>query len=514
MIYPHNQPNVYLFDNCGQVVHTWEDNADSRAGNTAYLLEDGRLLKTKRPANFTGDPIWAGGGGASVEIRSWENELLWSFTLNDSLRRLHHDIEYMPNGHVLMIVWELKTQEEAIAAGRDSNLLSQGVLWPDYIIEVDPQSDEIVWEWHTWDHLIQDFDSTKENFGTVSEHPELIDLNLVGNDGRADWMHTNAIDYHPALDQIMLSVPTLNEVWIIDHTTTTEQAAGHSGGLGNRGGDLLYRWGNPAAYRAGTTEDQTLFFQHDAHWALDFLENSHPHFGKIAVFNNRFSEDFSTANVFNPPFDMYKWTYLMEGTVWGPSGYDLAIEHPEPAMLHSTGMSSVQLLPNGNTLICSGKWGYTFELTPERHIVWEYATPPKAGLFATQSDTLVINDNLTFRLKRYPLDYGAFDGKELVPAGYIELNPDTTYCDEVLSATVDVHSYHLKVFPNPAAHYVTFEWEKGKGIEFDIYNVVGHLVSSMEGSGGRKYLDITLWDEGVYFIRINNREVAKLIVAR
>jgi len=25
LLYPHNQSTVYLLDNCGQVVHTWED---------------------------------------------------------------------------------------------------------------------------------------------------------------------------------------------------------------------------------------------------------------------------------------------------------------------------------------------------------------------------------------------------------------------------------------------------------------------------------------------------------
>ena len=106
LIYPHNQPNVYLLNNCGEIVHTWTDDADFRPGNTAYIMENGDVIKTKRPSMVVGNPIWAGGGGATVERRTWDNDLLWSFTSNDSLQRLHHDIAPMPNGNVLMIAWE------------------------------------------------------------------------------------------------------------------------------------------------------------------------------------------------------------------------------------------------------------------------------------------------------------------------------------------------------------------------------------------------------------------------
>lgn len=60
----------------------------------------------------------------------------------------------------------------------------------------------------------------------------------------------NGIDYNPVLDQIALSTHNLNEWYIIDHSTTTAEAATSSGGNSGKGGDLLYRWGNPAAYQA------------------------------------------------------------------------------------------------------------------------------------------------------------------------------------------------------------------------------------------------------------------------
>ena len=112
----------------------------------------------------------------------------------------------------------------------------------------------IVWEWHIWDHLIQDADSTLPNFAVISEHPGLQDVNY-GNAGsnqgpggpNGDWKHYNAIDYNEALDQIVISSRHHDEIYIIDHSTSTEEAAGHSGGNYGMGGDYLFRWGNPQA---------------------------------------------------------------------------------------------------------------------------------------------------------------------------------------------------------------------------------------------------------------------------
>lgn len=516
LLYPHNQPNVYLIDNCGEIVHTWTDAATWRPGNTAYILENGNIVKTKRAAAVAGNPIWTGGGGAIVEIRDWENNLLWSFEMNDSLQRLHHDITIMPNGHVLAIAWERKTVAEAVQAGRNPALLPNNVLWPDKIIEIDPATSTIVWEWHTWDHLIQDFDATKDNYGVVGDHPELIDLNRDFNNG-ASWQHTNAIDYDPINDLIIVSVPTFSEVWVIDHSTTTAQAAGHTGGFGGRGGDLLYRWGNPAAYRAGTAADQKLFFQHDVHWLDEFVDEMHPFYGKVAVFNNRFGADFSSANIFTPPFDMYTNTFPMTGSVWGPDAFDWSFTYPgDPTKMYSNGLSSVQLLPNGNYLICVGRTGYSFEITPANDVVWEYVTPLKNGAPVMQGDnTLASNDNLTFRIKRYPADYAAFNGKDLSQKGWIELNPDSAFCDKILPASEKFSDFHLKIFPNPANDMVTVEWEGGVYVEIEVFDWMGRKIKdNMRLSGGRKLLNTSVWLPGLYFIRINRNETAKLLITR
>lgn len=512
LIYPHNQPNVYLLDNCGEVVHRWTDDPQWRPGNTAYLLPNGNLVKTKRLNVFQSDPIWAGGGGAIIEMRSWDNQLLWQFELNNATRRLHHDFKVLPNGNVIMIAWELKTGTEALQAGRDPALLPQGKLWPDYILEINPLTMDTVWKWHAWDHLIQDFDPTKANYGDPAAHPELIDINWDTSDGHPDWMHVNAIDYNPTLDQILISVPTFHEVWVIDHSTTTAEAASHSGGRSGRGGDLLYRWGNPAAYRAGSAEDQRLFYPHNIHWVGPFLDDTHPHYGKIAAFNNRVSPSYSTVNVFNPTFDTLTWTYPFENEVWAPETFDLALTHPDTFQINSDGLSSVQLLPNNNVLVCSGRWGYAFELNPENEVVWEYKTPLSGGNRVPQGQILGIGTNATFRMDRYPVYYSAFEGRTLTPQGELELNPAPGLC--VVSSIGEAQGEDLsfKITPNPASAYFEIFSSAPKALVMELWDFTGRIILSAIATPGQSRHDIRQLESGIYFVRIPGYPTQKLVV--
>lgn len=516
LIYPHNQPNVYLVDNCGEIVHVWEDDPVWRPGNTAYLTEEGLLYKTKRSAAVTADRMWAGGGGALLEIRDWDNNLVWSFEMNNDSFRLHHDFAITEEGTIIAMAWELKTAEECLAAGRDTSTLAQNELWPDWVFEIDPELDSIIWEWHVWDHLIQDFDPTKENFGIVADHPELIDVNYGRPDGHPDWLHSNAVDYNLILDQVMISVPYFDEIWIIDHTTTSAQAASHSGGLSGVGGDLMYRWGNPKTYNRGDSSNRQFFFQHDAQWIDDFLDFSHPQYGKIAVFNNQVSPEYSQVNTILQPWDMYNWEYTKDDNqVFLPETTDLTITHPDTFAMHSTGLSGAQWLPNGNVLISSGRYGYAFELSPENEIVWEYVTPLRGGVPASQGDILTENQNLTFRVKRYPADFPGFEGKDLTGKGWIELNPDTAFCTQIISSVEDMQEDAFRIYPNPVSDILTIEWDGMKYAEIEVFSAMGHPVMRSRDSGGRKYLDISGILPGIYFVHIrsgNNVYTRKVVI--
>ena len=422
LIYPHNQPNVYLLDMCGEVVHTWTNADTLRPGNVAYLQENGDIVMTYRPQVFSNDPIWAGGGGATIERRTWDNEVLWSYSLNDSTGRFHHDIEVKADGNVFAIAWEHFSAEEAIQAGRDTSIVPEDGLWSEMILELSPDgngSAEIVWEWHAWDHLIQDHDSTKSNYGVVSENINKVDVNFgTPSSQPSDWLHINAIDYNPYFEHIMLSVPTFDELWIIDYDNFTP-------------GQLLWRWGNPEAYDSGTEEDQKLFYQHDCHWVYDNVTFNNPDFGKIAVFNNRVPNDgegnHSAVHLLNPAYADYDNNFGLDQATGTYLPADFDWSYVAPDSIYSSGLSSFQRLENGNSLICYGRWGDTREITPDGELAWRYRTPlVNAGGYASpvsQGTEPTINQNMTFRAHRYPMNFGLLDTIALSSQGPIELNP-------------------------------------------------------------------------------------------
>ena len=149
---------------------------------------------------------------------------MWEFEYNSATVLTYHDIEPMPNGNVLAIAWEVKSGAQATLAGRSAAF----EIWPDHIIEVEPDGEGgavIIWEWHAWDHLIQDYNRDGHNYGVVADHPELLDINIAssgGGPGRGgDWLHINGISYNPTLDQIVISSHFADEIFVIDHSTTT-----------------------------------------------------------------------------------------------------------------------------------------------------------------------------------------------------------------------------------------------------------------------------------------------------
>lgn len=511
LIYPHNQSTVHLLDKCGRVIHQWTDADNWRPGNTAYLTKEGNLVKTKRENASLNDPIWAGGGGDIIEIRTWDNELITSFAQNDSLYRLHHDIEPMPNGNILMIVWEYQSYEDAVQAGRDPGKLPQQELWPEAVWEWNPELDSIVWKWHMWDHLIQDYDASKDNYGVVADHPELIDINYDEHDGHPDWIHMNAINYNPVLDQIILSAPYFNEVWVIDHATTTEEAAASTGGLAGKGGDLLYRFGNPAAYGQGTIEDRQLVFQHDCKWVNPDAMPGDADFGLFSTFNNRAGDYYSPMVIWNP-LNEDQTDYEFSDHKFGPDGFTREVYHPDSlSICVSTGLSSAEHLPNGNVLIMAGRFGFAYEMTPDDELVWEYRIPLKAGAPVSQGTDLGLNNNITFRMNRYPVDFPGFIGKDLTPGDFFELNPNPETCPGTI-VDVDSEILELKeasIFPNPTRNILNISLSQ-KAV-WQLYNGRGQLLNSWNLAEGNHQLDVSGFPKGMYFLRSKAQAVRIVI---
>ena len=415
---PMRSSTTFLIDNQGREVHSWK--SSHQTGTSVYLLDTGLLLRTCRAPGPT--VFDAGGAGGRIELLDWDGSVLWEFEYADEIHLAHHDVKYLPNGNILLIAWEWVSREEALAAGRNPELLADGELWPDTVIEVDPFG-EIVWKWRVMDHLVQDYDPSLPNHGDPAANPRLIDANHTGATSGADWTHINSIDYNPDLDQIILSVHGFNEVWIIDHSTTTDQAAGHTGGDFGRGGDLLYRWGNPAAYGAGTAADKKLFGQHDAQW----IASGSPGEGDILIFNNGLTRPqgkYSTVDQVALPTDGAGGYYLEDGAAYGPEDASWIYRAVPPSSFYAQNISGVQRLPNGNTLVCEGTSGTFFEITDQGELVWKYVNPVTGqGALGVDETIPGSNGNLensVFKIRRYEPDYPGLDGQDLTPGEVIE----------------------------------------------------------------------------------------------
>jgi hypothetical protein len=393
LVAPSESTTTYLVDLDGEVVHKWE--TDFKPGLQVELLESGELLrpgKTRRKSPFREGNGW----GGVVELLDWDGEVTWRYRYVDDQVMQHHDVEALPNGNVLLLAWELVDEEEALAAGRDPELLRDGVLWPEHIVEVDPSTDEIVWEWHAWNHLVQDFDPEKPNYGDPAADPGRIDLNYVTDGGAADWMHANSVDYNPELDQIAISVRSFHEIWIIDHAPSTEEARGPTG-------DLLFRWGNPATYGKGGVAPRMSFGQHDAEWVAPGLDGA----GRISVFNNgTLYRPYSTVDEIVPVMDGRGYVLEENGVFAAAVARVVWPFEPDPEFFaHHT--SGAQRLPNGNTLIADGPHGVIFEVTPDGEKIWEYVNP----YFDRGTERIELNEDVVFkkrrifRAERYPPDY-------------------------------------------------------------------------------------------------------------
>lgn len=414
LISPLQSTSTFLIDMNGRVVKTWP--TDSTPASIAYLLDNGNLLR----AGLAPNPPFgrtAGGGGKMQEF-NWNGELVWDFTWGTPTATQHHDFTRLPNGNVLMLVKEKKTAAEAIAAGRIPSTVEGTDVQPDSLVEIKPvgkTGGEVVWEWRLWDHLIQDFDKAKANYGDVAAHPERVDINynvVAGQRANPDWTHFNAVAYNADLDQVVVSLRNFSEIWILDHSTTTKEAAGSTGGRSGKGGDLLYRWGNPRVYRAGTADDQRIYGQHNAHWIPKGLIGA----GHILIYNNgdtRPGTKYSSIEEIEVPVDARGRYTVGPNKRYGPERAVWTFSAANPADFYSVNISGAQRLPNGNTLICAGAPGIIFEVTPQNKVVWQYNIPSFGGRGGP-------NGRNVFRAYRFGPDFPGFAGKTLTPGPTLE----------------------------------------------------------------------------------------------
>jgi hypothetical protein len=463
-----NGTTAVIIDTNNTVCHTWSFSSSAKTGYTSYLLEGGVVIRSVTQSNSV-----FGGGGITGRFQKvdWNNTVLWNYIYSTTTYCAHHDFCPMPNGNILVIAYELKSASQAIQAGSKYS----HTMWPDKIVEIQPSGSSggnIVWEWHVWDHLVQDWDATKLNYGVVADHPELINLNYMNTAQTSDWMHCNGIDYNPQLDQIVFSSHNLNELYVIDHSTTTAQAASHSGGNSGRGGDILYRWGNPIAYNhSGTTIFHVV---HDAHWIPKGYPNA---FSIVAFNNNGISNSQSCVDRITPPYSHFEYSKA-DGRQFLPLTYNWR----HACSGHTSDMGTSQQLPNGNSLVTITQSGYIYEINPAGTTIWY-----------KQVSGIVPN------AVRYP--------KSWVPAEETLIPPGQQNEGSTLTGMAPGIAEKISIFPNPVTDVLHVEGNLPAGAVLIISDMSGREILRVKNP---RTIRLSGIEKGLYLYSIRlDQEVIK-----
>ena len=357
---PMNATDTYLVDGSGNIVHTWS--SAYPPGLAAYLQDDGSIIRAGSinrvaPQNpFVAFETRGEGKafnvGGIVERIAKDSSVVWSINYYGDTFAPHHDVLVLPNGNLMMPVWRAVTEEQAIALGRSPDQVGSDGLWLDSIVELQVSGTDdytVVWQWNSADHLVQDVDPARANYGALAENPQLININY--DDGKPpnnpDIMHVNSVIYIPEFDQIVINSLNYSELWVIDHSTTTAEAAGHTGGRYGKGGDILYRWGNPTVYGKGDADVFNLSGVHDANWVaadrqIIMFDNNSMSRGRHYPGGN------AKLVVINPPLSADGTYELPPDQVFGPVhpvlAADLGFEEPS--------LGSVAKLADGSYFAC------------------------------------------------------------------------------------------------------------------------------------------------------------------
>lgn len=479
----------YLIDNCGDIVHEWEYFSHRYH---AKLLENGNLI-FHQSYGITAP--------YSITELDWDGNVVNTIYGDYPDLYLKYEVIKLSNGNYLSVARLKRDPGFFFNLGYDTG-------WPnnpseiDVVVEIDSVTGAVVWLWDISDHVIQEQSSNLNNYGSVMENPQLLNMGAVST---FDWQSPetfmiNGMDYNEELDQIMLSVRKMSEIIIIDHSTTTEEAAGHTGGNSGKGGDILYRWGNPQNYNRGTEEDRFLFYQHNPNWI-----KHGEHKGKVMIFDNGlnrpdldYSDSYSSVPIIELPVDE-QGNYLLEDNLsYGPA---LPVEHYSELTgspwFYSGHTSGAQVLWNGNIFIVQGSGQEIFELNPEGELLWHYEVPGPGYLF---------------RAEKYPLDYPAFEGRDLTPSGTIEGPPSTVDCiPSSVDDLLDDEKFEVWLDNNfSQLHISSFD---AAAFQYKIIDLSGRVLFSAKGQGSLQQ-SLESFATGIYVVQVIDNKSGRFLTKK
>ena len=399
LLAPQDSTMTYLLDMDGRVVNEWKSEYPCFY---AELLPNGGMLRHSRIPDAA--PNFGGAAGLLEEF-DWSGKKIWEYKCYTPGKEVsHHTFEVMPNGNILLPVWQYHSYDEAIAKGLDPDKLGRAMLpdgvkvgkgmvrgiWPDVIREVERGTGKTVWEWKVWDHI-----------GTT---PDKFDINAFCDLGNImlwlagpDWIHLNGVAYNPETNEIAFTSRNLGEVFIIDY---------------KKNGGIKYRWGNPGNYGQGRLPwgygkdgSQKLWGPHAPDWTPE---------GTLTIMDNgcyRPSGNYTRAVELDPKKNAVVWE-------WKPENVKA-----EDSNFYSAFQNGAQKLPNGNWLITTSSPGHIIEVTGDKSVVWEYVNPVREDKVYALSNSHGGNGDPVHKALRYGRDWPGFKGRDmsakrdLMPAG-------------------------------------------------------------------------------------------------
>lgn len=495
---PGSYTDAFLIDNCGFLINSWERN--NRPGLSGYLTDTGLMLRT----NKVNSPQYSQAStGGNIELVDWNNNTVWSSDFNTYDYIQHHDAVLMPNGNIIFIGWERISPSKQMEYGRRPSSISYPNLWGEFVREIKPIGNsnyEVVWEWRLQDHFVQDYDPSLPNYGNIKNEIGKVDINYLGPGAwdDDDWWHCNALDYNPDLDQILVNSRNNNELWIIDHSTTIQEAQGDSGGNSGKGGELLFRWGNPQAYNSGSSSNLRMYGSHGHYWIPEGLPNA----GKIMYFNNgddRPQGYYSTVEMIDPVFENGAYQKNNNDHYFPIEPEVVYKASPDPFDFVSSYLSNAQQLSNGNVFINEGGTGRLFEIDSNDNIIWEYITPVNFGGTIDQGGFVFGNSN--FRAYRYSPDHPAFEDKNLSPGNLIEGDSEFNQCASV-SVNEEQLATNIDLFYDINSSILTIQNSREEHLTFQVHSISGQQVLNKKITTSQSEVNLTSLQSGIYFIQI------------
>jgi Arylsulfotransferase (ASST) len=236
----------------------------------------------------------------------------------DGFRGDLHEFLITPEDTALLTAYEEVPTDLSAVGGSEA-----GVAWDGIAQEVDIESGEVLFEWHSLDHV-----GVEESYVHHPEDPDFV----------YDYFHINSIDVYDE-DHLLVSARNTWTVYKVDR----------------KSGEILWRLGGKRSdFEMG--EGTRTAFQHDARWHED---------GTITIFDNGGG----------PQVHEQSRAILVELDQDGMSA-NLLREYAPPQKRLSTSQGNAELLPDGNVFIGWGSQPYFSEFSHDGELLFNAAFPP------------------------------------------------------------------------------------------------------------------------------------------